>query len=67
MIEALLENKINFQFSVRTIASALDEFSEFKPYNEESEKLLYNSKIIDGIKFRFKHTTISINARHKFY
>lgn len=66
-IDALIENKVDFQFAVRTIASEQEEFSKFKPYSKESEKLIYNSKLIDGVKLKFKHTTVTVNARHKFY
>lgn len=66
-INALIENKIGFQFAVRTIASEEADYSNFKPYTKESEKLIYNSKIIDGVKLKFKHITVTVNARHKFY
>ena len=66
-IDSLIKNKVDFQFSVRTIASKENEYSKFKPYTKESEKLIYNSKLIDGVKLKFKHTTVSVNARHKFY
>lgn len=66
-IDSLIKNKVNFKFAVRTIASKPDEFSDFEPYSKESEKLIYNSKIIDGVKLKFKHTTVNINARHKFF
>ena len=52
---------------LRSIASKEDEFSKFKPYCKESEKLIYNSKIIDGLKLKFKYTTVTVNARHKFF
>jgi hypothetical protein len=66
-IDALIKNKVDFQFAVRTIASEEKEYSKFKPYTKESEKLIYNSKLIDGVKLKFRHTTVTVNARHKFY
>lgn len=66
-INSLIKNKIDFKFSVRTIDSSERNYSEFIPYTKSSEKLIYNSKIVDGLKLKFKHTTVTINARHKFY
>lgn len=66
-IDALIKNKINFKFAVRSIADPQEKFSKFVPYTKEAEKIIYNSNLIDGLKLKFKHTTVEVNARHKFF
>lgn len=63
----MIEGQSDFQFSVRTISNKENHFSEFKPYSKSSENLIYNTKLIDGIKFKFKYVTLALNARHKFF
>lgn len=55
----------SFEVSVRTISDIPSKFSAFIPYNEQAINLIYKSKIIDGIKIKFRYTTLTINARHK--
>lgn len=64
-IDGVIEGKDNFTVSVRSIASKPKEWSKFIPYDEAAIKLIYNTKIIDGVKFKFRYTTLIINARHK--
>ena len=64
-IDGVIHDKKDFEVSVRTIASEPKEWSKFIPYNEAAIKLIYNTKIIDGVKFKFRYTTLIINARHR--
>lgn len=67
-INETLKGKGSFLFSYRTIASKKDKYSIPRPYTEDSSKFLYNSKLIDGVKFIFDTGfTLSFNARHNFY
>lgn len=52
------------EFSTRNKDSPLDEWNFFKPFNEKEFNLnLFTN--IDGVKLKFKHTTLLINGRHK--
>lgn len=55
----------SFEVSVRTIADVPTKWSRFFPYNDSAIKLIYQSKIIDGVKIKFRYTTLIINARHR--
>lgn len=65
--ESIANNKV-ISYSYRTIASDKTQFSKPKPYTENTSKFLYNSKIVDGVKFNFDNkVTLYFNARHNFY
>lgn len=63
-IDGVIFDKEVFGISVRSIASNQKEWSKFIPFDDKANKLLYNSKIIDGVKFKLKYTTLTFNARH---
>lgn len=52
--------------SVRSIACEDNEFSEYIPFAENAEKLLYNSKLIDGVKIKIGNFRWKLNKRHNF-
>lgn len=63
--EVIAEHDPNsFTVSVRTIADISNNWSGFIPYNEAAIKLIYNSHFVDGVKIKFRYTTLTINARH---
>lgn len=64
-IDAIIKDKSDFEVSVRSIASNQKQWSKFIPYDQQAIRLIYNSKIIDGVKFKFRYTTLIINARHR--
>ena len=66
LIEQVIEGKEKIQFSVRSIACGAEDWSSFIPFVKESEKLLYNSHLIDGVKFRLSNFTLKLNKRHNF-
>ena len=52
------------EFATRNKASPLEVWSEFKPYSEKAFNNIYQLKI-DGVKLKFRYTTLTINGRHK--
>ena len=52
------------QFTVRNKASPLNVWEKLQPYKEKRLNILYFTNI-DGVKLKFKHTTLTINGRHK--
>lgn len=52
------------EFAVRNKASPLDVWCKFKPFTKESFNQIYKSNI-DGVKLKFRFTTLVVNGRHK--
>lgn len=52
------------EFATRNKASPLNIWCNFKPFTEQSFKNIFNLNI-DGVKLKFKFTTLTINGRHK--
>lgn len=52
------------EFAVRNKASPLDVWCKFKPYTEEAFNQIFNLNI-DGVKLKFRFTTLTVNGRHK--
>ncbi len=52
------------EFAIRNKASPIEMWGEFIPFTNEAYNNIYQLKT-DGIKLKFKHTTLTINARHK--
>ncbi len=63
---ALREKKNDFvrEFSIRYKKSPIDEWSEFEKYTEKCFQKIYEIPIVDGVKMKFKYTTLVINGRH---
>lgn len=54
------------KFSVRNKASPINEWEEFQTFNLKEFNLKQFTNI-DGVKLKFRHTTLLINGRHKNY
>ena len=52
------------EFAVRNKASPLNTWEDFQSFNMKELNLL-NFTNIDGVKLKFKHTTLIVNGRHK--
>jgi len=52
------------EFAVRNKASPLNVWDDFQPFNIKELNLL-NFTNIDGVKLKFKHTTLTVNGRYK--
>lgn len=52
------------EIATRNKASPLNTWNEFQPYNAKELNLLYFTNI-DGVKLKLKHTTLTVNGRHK--
>jgi hypothetical protein len=52
------------EFAIRNKDSPLNIWECFQPFNEKELNLL-NFTNIDGVKLKFKHTTLTVNGRHK--
>lgn len=64
-IDAIIRTRKNFEFCIRKHDDPVDKWSKLKPFTEKSEDEIYHNELIDGVMFKFKHTTLIINARHK--
>lgn len=66
-IDEIIEaNPTQIQVSVRSIACEENEWSEFIPLIDNVERLLYNSKLIDGIIIKIGSFKLKLNKRHDF-
>lgn len=66
-IDEIIEaNQTQIQVSVRSIACEENEWSEFIPLIDNVERLLYNSKLIDGIIIKIGSFKLKLNKRHDF-
>jgi len=63
---ALREQKNDFvkEFATRNKISPINEWNEFELYTKENFQKVYNNQI-DGVKLKFKYTTLTINGRHR--
>lgn len=66
LIDEVIQDRTEIKVSVRSIACKTDEFSSFISFNEDAEKLLYNSKLIDGVRLKIKNFILKLNKRHNF-
>lgn len=66
LIEEVVEEKKKVSISFRSIACELETFSEFVPFNSNYQKLIYNSKLIDGVKIKMSSFVLKLNKRHNF-
>lgn len=65
-IEQIIKGKGDFNVKIRTIACKTNNWSKEVPY-KEAEDLIFKSNFIDGVKLLFRYTTLTLNARHKFF
>ena len=65
-INAVIRNKTNFQFSIRKITDDLNDWQKFKPFikGKSEDEIYFNESITDGLKLKFRFTTVIINARY---
>lgn len=52
------------EIATRNKASPLDKWNAFKPFNQKNYNNIFKNNI-DGLKLKFRYTTLTINARHK--
>ena len=64
----LREQKNDFvkEFATRNKISSINQWSEFEPYTKDDFQKIYNNEI-DGVKLKFRYTTLTINGRHRKY
>ena len=62
----LREQKNDFvrEFATRNKISPINQWNEFEPYTENDFQKIYDNEI-DGVKLKFKYTTLTINGRHR--
>ncbi len=53
------------EFSVRYKSSGINEWCEFEPYTKATFQKIYSPPVIDGVKLKFRYTTLTINGRHR--
>lgn len=53
------------EFAIRYKTSPIKEWKDFEPYTETAFQKIYNQSVVDGVKLKFKHTTLTINGRHR--
>ena len=65
-INAVIRNKTDFQYSIRKITDDLNAWQKFKPFikGKSEDEIYFNESITDGLKLKFRFTTVIINARH---
>lgn len=56
------DNDILREYAIRNKASPIDDWSNFKRYKKESIEEVFKPSV-DGVKLKFKHTTLVINGR----
>ena len=59
-----LKNDSPQKIATRNKSSPLDKWNTFKPFNQKNYTNIFNPNI-DGLKLKFRYTTLIINARHK--
>lgn len=69
LIDSVIQKRMNKndnvkEFATRNKASPLNKWNKFNPFTSESFSKSFNQNI-DGIKLKFKYTTIVFNGRHK--
>ncbi len=52
------------KIATRNKASPIDCWNCFNPFNKKNYNNIFNDNI-DGLKLKFRYTTLTINARHK--
>lgn len=52
------------KFSVRNKSSPVDRWSKFIQFDNQQLNQFIDLRIIDGIKLKFKYTTLVINSRY---
>ena len=60
------ENDFVNEFAIRYNSSQIEEWNEFEPYTKTTFQKIYNQPLVDGVKLKFRYTTLTINARHNF-
>lgn len=60
---SLMESKDPVQ-SFSTRAKTSSTWTELEPYSIEAFKRVYQQPTIDGVKLKFKNTTVILNGRH---
>lgn len=53
------------EFSVRYKSSPIDDWNKFEPYTKSAFQKIYSEPVVDGVKLKFRYTTLTINGRHK--
>ena len=66
VIEEVIDGKNQIQVSVRSIACDENEWSDFIPLIDNVERLLYNSKLIDGVIIKIGSFKLKLTKRHNF-
>ncbi len=67
LIEGIIKDRQPFTYAIRNRSDHIKTFSTFKDYDTQTAlNDFYNSPDIDGIKFKFKYTTLTINARNGY-
>lgn len=52
------------EFAIRYKTSSIDEWSDFEQYTLKEFQKIYSEPIVDGVKLKFRYTTLTINGRH---
>lgn len=60
------ENDSVNEFSIRYQSSRIEEWNEFEPFTKTAFQKIYSQPVVDGVKLKFRHTTLTINSRHRF-
>ena len=70
LIERTIELRKKFnddpvkEFATRNKDSPINEWNKFQKFTKKEFKKIYTSEI-DGVKLKFRYTTLIINGRHK--
>jgi hypothetical protein len=59
------KNDLVKDFAIRYKSSPIEEWNKLEPYIKTAFQKIYNQPVVDGVKLKIRHTTLTINGRHR--
>lgn len=59
------KNDLVKDFAIRYKSSPIEEWNKLEPYIKTAFQKIYNQPVVDGVKLKIRHKTLTINGRHR--